>query len=205
MILKIRSAINTYGLIFSFSITMFVLMILFAFQSSGYNAFAQNQSSPLAGMNFSKSQDVYSKNGFLKTTLVAEYKIGKVGNQTITAMVYNGSLPGPTYHVFPGDKVEIDLVNHLNESTNLHFHGMHMYLLQIIQIISFLMLLLVRHSIILLIFQKITIQGQTGIIHICINFLMDKFRQVYLACLLLKVYKSYYQSHYRISHNIPLP
>jgi suppressor of ftsI len=104
---------------------MFVLMSLFAFQSSGYNAFAQNQSSPLAGMNFSKSQDVYSKNGFLKTTLVAEYKIGKVGNQTITAMVYNGSLPGPTYHVFPGDKVEIDLVNHLNESTNLHFHGMH--------------------------------------------------------------------------------
>jgi suppressor of ftsI len=61
----------------------------------------------------------------LKTTLVAEYKIGKVNNQTITAMVYNGSLPGPTYHVYPGDKVEIDLVNHLNESTNLHFHGMH--------------------------------------------------------------------------------
>ena len=40
-------------------------------------------------------------------------------------MVYNGSIPGPTYHVYPGDKVEIDLVNNLNESTNLHFHGMH--------------------------------------------------------------------------------
>jgi FtsP/CotA-like multicopper oxidase with cupredoxin domain len=98
---------------------------VFAFQSSGYNAFAQNQSSYLAGMNFSKPVDVYSKNGFLKTTLVAEYKIGKVGNQTTTAMVYNGSLLGPTYHVYPGDKVEIDLKNNLNESTNLHFHGMH--------------------------------------------------------------------------------
>jgi suppressor of ftsI len=104
-----------------------MMMMMFAFQSSGYNtfAFAQNQSSYLAGMNFSKSQDVYSKNGFLNTTLVAEYKIGKVGNQTTTAMVYNGSIPGPTYHVYPGDKVIINLVNRLNESTNLHFHGMH--------------------------------------------------------------------------------
>jgi suppressor of ftsI len=125
MIHKIRSNLNTYGLIYTFSISMFVLMMFFAFQYSGYNAFAQNQSSYLAGMNFSKPVDVYSKNGYLKTTLVAEYKIGKVGNQTTTAMVYNGSLLGPTYHVYPGDKVEIDLVNHLNESTNLHFHGMH--------------------------------------------------------------------------------
>ncbi len=100
-------------------------MVVFAFQSSGYGAFAQNQSSYLDGMNFTKPVDVYSKNGVLKTTLIAEYKIGKVDNKTITAMVYNGSLLGPTYHVYPGDKVEIDLKNNLNESTNLHFHGMH--------------------------------------------------------------------------------
>ena len=124
MIHRIRSSINTYGLIFTFSISMFVLM-MFAFESSNYNAFAQNQSSPLAGMNFTKPVDVYSKDGVLKTTLVAEYKIGKVDNQTITGMVYNGSLPGPAFHVYPGDRVEIDLVNNLNESTNLHFHGVH--------------------------------------------------------------------------------
>ena len=98
---------------------------MFAFDHSNYNAFAQNQSSPLAGMNFSKPVDVYSKDGVLKTTLVAEYKIGQVDNQTITGMVYNGSLPGPAFHVYPGDRVEIDLVNNLNESTNLHFHGVH--------------------------------------------------------------------------------
>jgi suppressor of ftsI len=109
----------------------FMMIMVFTFQSSsfGYNTFAfaqnQNQSSYLSGMNFSKSHDVYSKNGFLNTTLVAEYKIGKVGNQITTAMVYNGSLPGPTYHVYPGDRVVINLVNRLNESTNLHFHGMH--------------------------------------------------------------------------------
>jgi suppressor of ftsI len=101
MIPKIRSILNTYGLIYTFSISMFVLMTVFAFQSSGFNAFAQNQSSYLAGMNFTKSQDVYSKNGFLNTTLVAGYKIGEVGNQTTVAMVYNGSIPGPTYHVYP--------------------------------------------------------------------------------------------------------
>ena len=76
MIHRIRSSINTYGLVFTFSISMFVLM-MFAFESSNYNAFAQNQSSPLAGMNFSKPVDVYSKDGVLKTTLVAEYKIGQ--------------------------------------------------------------------------------------------------------------------------------
>ena len=125
MVNKIRSSINSRGFVYTFSISMFVLMMMFAFESSNYNALAQNQSSPLTGMNFSKPVDVYSKDGVLKTTLVAEYKIGQVDNQTITGMVYNGSLPGPAYHVYPGDRVEIDLVNNLNESTNLHFHGVH--------------------------------------------------------------------------------
>ena len=51
--------------------------------------------------------------------------MGKVDNQSVTAMLYNGPLPGPTLHVYPGDRVEIDLINNLNESTNLHFHGLH--------------------------------------------------------------------------------
>ena len=43
MIHKIRSSINTCGLIFTFSISMFVLMMIFAFESSDHNALAQNQ------------------------------------------------------------------------------------------------------------------------------------------------------------------
>ena len=58
--------------------------------------------------------------------------------------------------------------------------------MEVQRIMYFLILLLVRHSIILSIFQKITLQVRYGIIHICIIFLMDKFRQVCLACLLLK-------------------
>jgi FtsP/CotA-like multicopper oxidase with cupredoxin domain len=85
----------------------------------------QPQSTPFPGMNFSKPKDVWSKNGVLKTTLTADYQVGKVDNKTITAMVYNGSLPGPTLHVYPGDRLEINLINNLNEPTNLHFHGFH--------------------------------------------------------------------------------
>jgi FtsP/CotA-like multicopper oxidase with cupredoxin domain len=76
-------------------------------------------------MNFSKPQDVWSKNGVLKTTISADYQVGKIDNKTVTTMLYNGSLPGPALHVYPGDRVEIDLINNLNEPTNLHFHGFH--------------------------------------------------------------------------------
>ena len=76
-------------------------------------------------MNFAKPNDVWSKNGVLKTTLVADYQVGKIDNKTITAMLYNGSLPGPTLHVYPGDRIELNLINNLNDPTNLHFHGFH--------------------------------------------------------------------------------
>jgi len=119
-----ESYMNTPDIIYTFSILMFIL-VMFAFEFSEHDAFAKDQPSPLAGMNFSKSQDVYSKDGVLQTTISVAYKMGKVDNQSVTAMLYNGSLPGPTLHVYPGDRVEIDLVNNLNESTNLHFHGLH--------------------------------------------------------------------------------
>ena len=124
MIHKIESYMNTSGIIYTFSFLMFVL-VMFAFEFSEYDAFAKDQPSPLDGMNFSKPQDVYSKDGVLQTTISVDYQMGKVDNKSITSMVYNGSLPGPTLHVYPGDRVEIDLINNLNESTNLHFHGLH--------------------------------------------------------------------------------
>jgi FtsP/CotA-like multicopper oxidase with cupredoxin domain len=96
-----------------------------AFGSSDFNALVKHQSTPFPGMNFSKPIDVWSKNGVLKTTFVAAYRMGKIDGQPVTAMLFNGSLPGPTLHVYPGDKLEINLVNHLNETTNLHFHGFH--------------------------------------------------------------------------------
>jgi FtsP/CotA-like multicopper oxidase with cupredoxin domain len=41
----------------------------------------------------------------------------------IEAWTYNGTVPGPTLQVDPGDKVKILLHNELSESTAIHLHG----------------------------------------------------------------------------------
>jgi len=47
----------------------------------------------------------------------------KAPGQTVKAWTYNGTVPGPTIRVNPGDKVSILLHNHLPEATTIHFHG----------------------------------------------------------------------------------
>ena len=41
------------------------------------------------------------------------------------ALCYNGTVPGPTLRLRPGDELGIRLVNSLDEPTNLHVHGLH--------------------------------------------------------------------------------
>jgi len=41
----------------------------------------------------------------------------------VKAMAYNGQVPGPEIHVNVGDKVKLVLTNNMNESTDIHFHG----------------------------------------------------------------------------------
>jgi FtsP/CotA-like multicopper oxidase with cupredoxin domain len=38
---------------------------------------------------------------------------------------YNGSLPGPTLRLRPGDRLRVQLANRLAQVTNLHVHGLH--------------------------------------------------------------------------------
>jgi FtsP/CotA-like multicopper oxidase with cupredoxin domain len=45
-------------------------------------------------------------------------------DKTVDAMTYNGTVPGPTLHVQPGDHVRVILHNQLPESTSIHFHGL---------------------------------------------------------------------------------
>jgi suppressor of ftsI len=152
--------------------------MMFAVEPLKYNAFAKDEPLPLDGMNFSKSQDVFSKDGVLQTTINAAYHTGNVDNQSITSMVYNGSLGGPTLHVYPGDRIELNLINNLHESTNIHYHGLHVSPSNNSDNV-FLELLPKRHSNILLTFLLITLQVCTGIIHIYTLLFMDKFRPVY--------------------------
>jgi FtsP/CotA-like multicopper oxidase with cupredoxin domain len=43
--------------------------------------------------------------------------------KTVQAWTYNGTVPGPTIKVQPGDKVRVVLDNQLPQSTAIHFHG----------------------------------------------------------------------------------
>jgi FtsP/CotA-like multicopper oxidase with cupredoxin domain len=43
---------------------------------------------------------------------------------TVDAYAFNGQVPGPRIHVREGDRVRIDVTNHLPESTTVHWHGL---------------------------------------------------------------------------------
>ena len=55
------------------------------------------------------------------TTKVVQWEIEP--GKRVEAWTYNGTVPGPTIKVDPGDKVRVVLNNGLPESTVIHFHG----------------------------------------------------------------------------------
>ncbi|MCA9767962.1 MAG: multicopper oxidase family protein [Gemmatimonadetes bacterium] len=63
-----------------------------------------------------------SRNGLLETTFEALPDI----SEGLGKMSYEGSIPGPTLRVQPGDRLKLRLINSLGgRDTNLHTHGMH--------------------------------------------------------------------------------
>jgi FtsP/CotA-like multicopper oxidase with cupredoxin domain len=62
--------------------------------------------------------------GLLRVLLVAAEGPMTVAGRTATAYGYNGSLPGPTLRLRPGDRLQVRLVNRLDAPTNLHVHGL---------------------------------------------------------------------------------
>lgn len=104
-----------------------------ALGSSVSNAFDRNltgnddegDSSPLKEMNFSESSEAYSREGILETTVIIDEQEGIVGNESVKAITYNGSVNGPTLHVKPGERMVLYYVNKLDQPTNVHFHGLH--------------------------------------------------------------------------------
>jgi FtsP/CotA-like multicopper oxidase with cupredoxin domain/plastocyanin len=59
---------------------------------------------------------------FELTTAVTKWEVSP--GKFVDAMTYNGTVPGPTIKVDPGDHVKIVLHNKLPESTSIHFHGL---------------------------------------------------------------------------------
>ncbi len=65
-----------------------------------------------------------STNGVLSVALEAAPLTIHLGDVSFPGLVYNGDYAGPVFRVRPGDALRVHLANHLDEATNLHFHGM---------------------------------------------------------------------------------
>ena len=66
-----------------------------------------------------------SVNGLLSTTLRAAPGVTVAQGESIISSVYEGTFPGPTLRIRPGDFLRVELINDLSEETNIHVHGLH--------------------------------------------------------------------------------
>jgi len=78
-----------------------------------------------AGQPWAEPELRRSEAGRLEVRLEAALGTHEVAGRQATTLGYNGGVPGPTLRLHPGDTLRIDLVNHLEEVTNLHVHGLH--------------------------------------------------------------------------------
>ena len=64
-----------------------------------------------------------SRGGRLRVELVAAPRGPRAGHAT-GKLGFNGTSPGPTLRMRPGDELALHLTNHLDQPTNLHTHGL---------------------------------------------------------------------------------
>ncbi|MEO3931664.1 multicopper oxidase family protein [Micrococcaceae bacterium Sec7.4] len=77
------------------------------------------------GTGLRSPPELRSAGGRLQLTLEAARGQVELGGRPARALCYNGTVPGPTLHVRPGDELSIRLVNSIDQPTNLHVHGLH--------------------------------------------------------------------------------
>jgi suppressor of ftsI len=74
---------------------------------------------------FREPVQLRSSGGVLRVTLDAKVGPVQAGGAPIIGPAFNGRFIGPTLRLRPGDVLDVTLVNHLKQATNLHFHGLH--------------------------------------------------------------------------------
>lgn len=79
---------------------------------------------PAADEPLREPQMLTSRSGILDVRLTAAPGVAMAGRRT-AALGYNGTIPGPTLRVAPGDTLRVTLTNDLDTTTNLHTHGLH--------------------------------------------------------------------------------
>ena len=89
--------------------------------------FTPASSSPAvqSGVLGTEPEVLTSKNGQLVIDLVASFTETTIAGKKAKLKTYNGTTPGPTWIVRPGDVITVNFTNQLGESTNLHTHGFH--------------------------------------------------------------------------------
>lgn len=80
---------------------------------------------PATGAGLIQPAELRSGNGQLQVRLEAAPGQLQLGGRGVSALGYNGGIPGPTLRVRAGDVLRISLVNSLSQPTNLHVHGLH--------------------------------------------------------------------------------
>jgi FtsP/CotA-like multicopper oxidase with cupredoxin domain len=80
---------------------------------------------PVQGAELRSPAEVRSADGRLQLTLDAAPGRVELGGRQARALCYNGTVPGPTLRLRPGDELNVRLVNGFNQPTNLHVHGLH--------------------------------------------------------------------------------
>ncbi len=81
--------------------------------------------STVQGQPFSEPPILRSEGGVLSTTFDVAPTTFEVAGAQVEGLSYAGEFLGPTLLVEPGDTIEIDLQNRLDEETNFHTHGVH--------------------------------------------------------------------------------
>jgi CopA family copper-resistance protein len=81
------------------------------------SAFAQNTSAPNAYVQSSSAQHT-------EINLTVAYKTVNFAGKSVKAIAVNDQIPGPILHFKQGDDVTINVYNHLNKGTTIHWHGL---------------------------------------------------------------------------------
>uniref|UniRef100_UPI00047E4057 multicopper oxidase domain-containing protein n=1 Tax=Arthrobacter sp. H14 TaxID=1312959 RepID=UPI00047E4057 len=78
-----------------------------------------------AGGELIEPRVLSSRDGVLELDLETASTRIQVGGREASVQTFNGSLPGPTLRVAPGDTIRVAMTNRLQAPTNLHVHGLH--------------------------------------------------------------------------------
>lgn len=90
-----------------------------------WTANTRSGDAPGRGAPLAEPEILHSADGELALSLTAERRTVRIGGKDAVVSAYNGSLPGPTLMLRPGDRLRVSLANRLDAPTNLHVHGLH--------------------------------------------------------------------------------